>query len=55
MSVIRYLLEYRRWPSSLQRDFMSGDPARLARVRAVADAIYAEVEAEDALKRPTED
>ena len=58
MSAIRYLIKYRHWPSRLQRDFMSRNPARQARVRAVSDAINAEIDAEDAAvlsKRQTED
>jgi hypothetical protein len=47
MNIIRYLLKCHRWPSRLQRDFMSSNPARQARVRAVADAIIAEIDRED--------
>ena len=49
MSTIRYVLKHRSWPSRLQRDFMSRNPRRQARVRAVADAINAQVDAEDRL------
>lgn len=44
MKTIRYLVKYRHWPSKLQRDFMSRNPARQARVRAMADRINADLD-----------
>jgi hypothetical protein len=44
---IRYVLKYRHWPSRNQRDFMSRDPRRRARVRALADKILAEIRDEE--------
>lgn len=43
---IRYRLRHRR-KSELQRDWESGDPARVARVQALADRIVAELDAEE--------
>jgi hypothetical protein len=46
VNLLRWLVRYRRWPSRNQRDFMSRNPARRARVRELADRIIAELEEE---------
>jgi hypothetical protein len=38
-----WLWREHRWPGPAQRDFMSSDPARRARVRALAEQINSEI------------
>jgi hypothetical protein len=45
LSCLRYRRRAGRWPSRLQRLYMQGDPT--GEVRATADAILAEIRAED--------
>ena len=47
MGVIMWLIRHRQWPSRNQRDFMSGDPVRRARVTDLADRILREIREED--------
>jgi hypothetical protein len=47
IAIIRYLLKTRHWPSRNQRDFLSRDPRRRARVRALADKILAGIREEE--------
>lgn len=43
MAVIMWLIRHRQWPSRNQRDFMSKDPVRRARVQDLADRIMREI------------